>query len=55
MRFGLDWQPTYIAWYINGVKCGQFNGNSTTVENGPMQLLLHMMIDNHGSAIGARS
>ena len=46
MRFGLDWQPTYIAWYINGVKCGQFNGNSTTIESGPMQLILHMMIDN---------
>jgi glycosyl hydrolase family 16 len=45
VRFGLDWQPTHIAWYIDGVKCGQFNGNATTIENGPMQLLLHMMID----------
>ena len=46
VSFGLDWQPTYIAWYIDGVKCGQFNGNTTTIENGPMQLILHMMIDN---------
>jgi beta-glucanase (GH16 family) len=46
VTFGLDWQPTYVAWYIDGVKCGQFNGNTTTVENGPMQLILHMMIDN---------
>jgi hypothetical protein len=46
VRFGLDWQPTYVAWYIDGVKCGQFNGNTTTIENGPMQLILHMMIDN---------
>ena len=46
VRFGLDWQPTYIAWYIDGVKCGQFNGNSSTIESGPMQLILHMMIDN---------
>ena len=45
VRFGLDWQPTYIAWYIDGVKCGQFNGNASTIENGPMQILLHMMID----------
>jgi hypothetical protein len=45
-RFGLDWQPTYVAWYIDGVKCGQFNGNTTTIENGPMQLILHMMVDN---------
>lgn len=47
VRFGLDWEPTYIAWYINGVKCGQFNGNTSTIENGPMQLILHMMIDNN--------
>jgi len=46
VRFGLDWQPTYVAWYIDGVKCGQFNGNTTTIESGPMQLILHMMIDN---------
>jgi beta-glucanase (GH16 family) len=47
VRFGLDWEPTYVAWYINGTKCGQFNGNSSTIENGPMQLILHMMIDNN--------
>lgn len=47
VRFGLDWQPTYIAWYIDGVKCGQFNGNTSTIENGPMQLILHMMVDNN--------
>jgi Glycosyl hydrolases family 16 len=46
VTFGLDWQPTHVAWYINGTKCGQFNGNTTTIENGPMQLILHMMIDN---------
>jgi beta-glucanase (GH16 family) len=46
VRFGMDWEPTYIAWYINGVKCGQFNGDTTTIENGPMQMILHMMIDN---------
>lgn len=47
VRFGLDWEPTYIAWYIDGVKCGQFNGNTSTIENGPMQLILHMMVDNN--------
>jgi beta-glucanase (GH16 family) len=46
VRFGLDWQPTHIAWYIDGVKCGQFNGGAGTIESGPMQLILHMMIDN---------
>lgn len=46
VTFGLDWQPDHVAWYINGVKCGQFTGDSTTVENGPMQIILHMMVDN---------
>ena len=46
VRFGLDWEPNYVAWYINGVKCGQYNGDSTTIEQGPMQLILHMMVDN---------
>lgn len=46
VKFGLDWEPTYVAWYIDGVKCGQFNGDTSTIENGPMQLILHMMIDN---------
>jgi hypothetical protein len=47
VRMGLDWQPNHIAWYIDGVKCGQFNGNASTIENGPMQLILHMMVDNN--------
>jgi hypothetical protein len=38
--------PTHVAWYIDGVKCGQFNGNASSIESGPMQLILHMMIDN---------
>ena len=46
VRLGIDWEPTSIAWYVNGVKCGQFNGDSTTIESGPMQLILHMMVDN---------
>jgi beta-glucanase (GH16 family) len=45
-RFGLDWQPDHIAWYINGVKCGEFS-DAARIENGPMQLILHMMIDNN--------
>lgn len=45
VRFGMDWEPDHVAWSINGVKCGQFSGDTTTIENGPMQLILHMMID----------
>lgn len=46
VTFGVDWQPTHVAWYIDGVKCGQFDGNTTTITSGPMQLILHMMVDN---------
>jgi beta-glucanase (GH16 family) len=46
VRFGVDWQPDHIAWYINGVKCGEFT-DAARIENGPMQLILNMMIDNN--------
>jgi beta-glucanase (GH16 family) len=46
VRFGMDWEPTYVAWYINGVKCGQFNGNSSTIESGPMQIIIDPMVNN---------
>jgi beta-glucanase (GH16 family) len=45
--FALDWQPTHVAWYIDGVKCGQYNGNSSTIESGPMQIILDLMVDNN--------
>lgn len=44
-RFGVDWQPDRIAWYINGVKCGEFT-DAAMIENGPMQLILNLMVDN---------
>ncbi|MGZ8766465.1 MAG: glycoside hydrolase family 16 protein [Acidimicrobiia bacterium] len=43
-RFGLDWQPDHIAWYIDGVKCGEFT-NAAAIENGPMQIILNLMVD----------
>jgi hypothetical protein len=46
VRMGLDWQPDHIAWYIDGKKCGQFNGSAGQISNVPMQLILHMMVDN---------
>jgi len=45
VQFGLDWQPTHIAWYIDDVKCGQFDGDSSTIESGPMQLIVNLMVD----------
>jgi glycosyl hydrolase family 16 len=46
VRMGMDWEPGHIAWYIDGKKCGEFDGTSSQIENGPMQLILHMMVDN---------
>lgn len=45
VRFGVDWQPDHIAWYIDGIECGRFT-DAEHIEKGPMQLILHMMIDN---------
>ena len=45
-RFGVDWQTDHVAWYIDGVKCGQFDGNASTIESGPMQIILDVMVDN---------
>jgi Glycosyl hydrolases family 16 len=46
VRMGLDWQPDHIAWYVDGKKCAQFS-NASQIENGPMQIILHMMVDNN--------
>jgi beta-glucanase (GH16 family) len=45
VRMGLDWQPNHIAWYIDGKKCGEYT-DASRIEDGPMQLILHMMVDN---------
>lgn len=45
VRMGLDWQPNRIAWYIDGKKCAEFT-DANQIESGPMQIILHMMVDN---------
>jgi len=45
VRMGVDWEPDHIAWYIDGQECGRFD-DATQIEDGPMQLILHMMVDN---------
>ncbi|MEV0273925.1 glycoside hydrolase family 16 protein [Hamadaea sp. NPDC050747] len=46
VRMGVDWQPDHIAWYIDGKKCGQFTVKAQIAKE-PMQLILHMMVDNN--------
>ncbi|WP_433049188.1 glycoside hydrolase family 16 protein [Dactylosporangium sp. CS-033363] len=45
VRLAVDWEPDHISWYIDGVECARFS-DASAIENGPMQLLLHMMVDN---------
>ena len=45
-RFGVDWQPNHVAWYIDGIQCARFDGDASTIENGPMQIILDLMVDN---------
>jgi beta-glucanase (GH16 family) len=46
VRMGMDWEPDHVAWFINGVECGRFTGSGAQISNVPMQLILHMMVDN---------
>lgn len=45
-RSRVEWPADHVAWYIDGITCAQFDGDSTTVENGPMQIILDVMVDN---------
>lgn len=45
VKLGVDWQPDHIAWYINGVKCGEFT-DAANIEHGPMQLILMLAVNN---------
>ncbi len=44
VRVGVDWEPNRIAFYIDGTKCGEFT-NAAEIENGPMQLIMDLMVD----------
>jgi len=46
VRMGMDWEPDHVAWFIDGVECGRFTGSGAQIANTPMQLILHMMVDN---------
>lgn len=53
--YGMQWHESYVSWYIDNVKCGQFNLTTTTK---PMYLILAPMVDTQwerdsGAGIGA--
>ena len=43
--FGFDWQPDRVAWYIDGTRCSEFTGTTAQIENGPMQIIIDLMVD----------
>lgn len=52
--YAVDWEPTYVAFYIDGVKCGQFTGSPSTpsgageidgISDEPMLLILNQMVN----------
>jgi hypothetical protein len=45
VTMAVDWEPDHISWYINGAECARFS-DASNIEKGPMQLLMHMMVDN---------
>jgi hypothetical protein len=45
VTFGMDWTASHVAWYIDGVKCGEYAG--ADIPSSPMQIILHMMVDNN--------
>jgi beta-glucanase (GH16 family) len=40
--YGVNWQPSYIDFYIDGMKCGRF---TTEVWKSDMELILNLMVD----------
>lgn len=40
--YGVDWQPSYIDFYIDGRRCGRFTG---PIWNGDMEIIVNLMVD----------
>ena len=40
--YGVDWQPTYIDFYIDGQRCGRFTG---PIWKGDMEIIVNLMVD----------
>jgi beta-glucanase (GH16 family) len=43
-RYGVDWEPDHITWYIDGLKCLEFDTREA-ITNQPMQLVVNLMVD----------
>ena len=44
--YAIDWQPDHVGRYIDGIKCGQFDGSGNQIPSMPMQIILNQMVSN---------
>jgi glycosyl hydrolase family 16 len=44
--YAVDWEPAHVAWYIDGIKCGQFSDGGNQIPSMPMQIILNQMVSN---------
>lgn len=59
--YGMDWNPDYIAFYIDGKECGRFSASAPNqISDQPMQIIIDLMVDtiwqrNVGSTLASQT
>lgn len=43
--YGIDWKPTYIAFYIDGKECGRFTSSIGNIWSGDLVPQINLMVD----------
>lgn len=43
--YGIDWKPTYIAFYIDGKECGRFTSSTGNIWAGDLVPQINLMVD----------
>lgn len=44
--YGVNWQPSFIAYYIDGKECGRMTSTaSRNIWNGDLEIILNLMVD----------
>ncbi|WP_185981870.1 family 16 glycosylhydrolase [Skermania sp. ID1734] len=45
-NYGMDWEPGYVAFYIDGDECGRFTSTVPgQIADQPMQIIIDLMVD----------
>jgi beta-glucanase (GH16 family) len=54
--FAMDWEPTYIAWRVDGQECGRWtDATGETISNVPMFFLIQLMVDTNWQRSAAKT